>query len=105
MSINDLKRILYIVLILLAGMAYRDWSSREIEYSPGVLVPELPKQNNVRGLRTVALNEYELTPRAEFEIRARVLSRKDYSWGTEADLSPTVVLAGRYYTLPMFSSW
>ena len=94
MSINKLKKILIVVLLLLAGMAYRDWSSREIEYPPGVLVSELPRQIDVNGLATVTLDEYELTSRAEFEIRARVLSRKNYSWGSEADLSPVDLALG-----------
>ena len=92
-AINE-KKILFVVLVLLAGMAYRDWSLREIEYPPGVMVTELPKQIDVRGLRSITLNEYELTPRAEFEIRARVLSRKNYNWGTEADLSPVDLALG-----------
>jgi hypothetical protein len=88
------KKILFIVLVLLAGMAYRDWSLREIEYPPGVLVAEVPKQVDVERLASVAMDDYELTPRAEFEIRARVLSREDYSWGTEADLSPMDLALG-----------
>ncbi|MCH7506648.1 MAG: hypothetical protein IIB78_07905 [Proteobacteria bacterium] len=93
-SVINLKKILFVVLVLLAGMAYRDWSLREIEYPPGVLVSELPKQVNVRGLASVTMDGYELTPRAEFEIRARVLARKDYNWGTEADLSPVDLALG-----------
>ena len=94
MSETNLKRILFVVLVLLAGLAYRDWSLREIEYPPGVLVSEVPTQVNVRGLASVTMDGYELTPRAKFEIRARVLSRKDYSWGTEADLSPVDLALG-----------
>ena len=75
-------------------MAYRDWSLRDIEYPPGVLVSELPKQADVRSLASVTMDDYELTPRAEFEIRARVLSREDYRWGTEADLSPMDLALG-----------
>ena len=63
-SVINLKKILFVVLVLLAGMAYRDWSLREIEYPPGVLVSELPKQVNVRGLASVTMDGYELTPRA-----------------------------------------
>ncbi len=94
MAVIGKKKILFVVLVLLAGMAYRDWSMREIEYPPGVLISEVPTQVNVRGLTSVAMDDYELTPRAEFEIRARVLSRKDYSWGTEADLSPVDLALG-----------
>jgi len=93
-AVINVKKILFVVLVLLAGMAYRDWSLREIEHPPGVLVSELPKQVNVRGLASVTMDGYELTPRAEFEIRARVLARKDYSWGTEADLSPVDLALG-----------
>ena len=92
-AINN-KKILIIVLVLLVGMAYRDWSLREIEYPPGVLVTEAPKQVDVRGVASVTMDEYELTPRAEFEIRARVLSRKNYRWGSEADLSPVDLALG-----------
>jgi hypothetical protein len=88
------KKILIVVMVLLVGMAYRDWSSREIEYPPGVLVSELPKQTDVQGLGAVTLGDYELTARAEFKIRARVLSRENYSWGTEADLSPVDLALG-----------
>ncbi len=94
MAVNNEKKILFVVLVLLAGMAYRDWSLREIKYPPGVLVSEVPIQANVRGLASVNMDDYELSPRAEFEIRARVLSRKDYSWGTEADLSPVDLALG-----------
>ena len=94
MAVIGKKKILFVVLVLLAGMGYRDWSMREIEHPPGVLVSEVPTQVNVRGLASVAMDDYELTPRAEFEIRARVLSRKDYSWGTEADLSPVDLALG-----------
>ena len=94
MPVTREKKILIVVLVLLAGMAYRDWSLRDIEYPPGVLVSESPKQGAVSNLRSVTLDEYELTPRAEFEIRGRVLARKDYSWGQEADLSPVDLALG-----------
>ena len=94
MSILDGKKILIVVLVLLAGMAYRDWSLRDIEYPPGVLVSELPQQTDVEGLTPVTMDDYELTLRAEFKIRARVLSREDYSWGNEADLSPVDLALG-----------
>jgi hypothetical protein len=94
MQILREKKILFIVLVLLAGMAYRDWSLRDIEYPPGVLVSELPKQTDVRDPAPVMMDDYELTARADFKIRARVLSRENYSWGSEADLSPVDLALG-----------
>ena len=93
-SILEGKKILFVVLALLAGMAYRDWSLRDIEYPPGVLVAELPRQVDVQGLAPVTMDDYEITPRADFKIRARVLSRENYSWGSEADLSPVDLALG-----------
>ena len=61
MSMLEGKKILIVALVLLAGMAYRDWSSRDIEHPPGVLVAELPKQTDVQGQASVTMDEYELT--------------------------------------------
>ena len=54
----ELKKILFVVLFLMAIMAYRDWSMREIEYPPGVLVSQLPKQVDVNGLTPVTMDDY-----------------------------------------------
>jgi hypothetical protein len=89
-----MKKILYISLILLAAMAWRDWNRREIVHEPGVLVTELPRQRNLRGGDPILLDEYRLNRRAEFDIRARVLSREDYRWGGESDLSPIDLALG-----------
>ena len=89
-----MKKVLYITLILLAVLAWRDWNSREIVHEPGVLVAELPRQSNVDGGDSIILDEYRLTRRAEFNIRARVLSRENYRWGSESDLSPIDLALG-----------
>jgi hypothetical protein len=89
-----MKKALYISLILLAVLAWKDWSHREIVHEPGVLVTELPRQSNLEGGDPILLDEYRLTRRAEFNIRARVLSRENYRWGTESDLSPIDLALG-----------
>ena len=90
----DAKKILVAVLVLLAGMALRDWTMREIEHPPGILVPERPSQLDPRSAAIIHIDSYRLKPRADFQIRARVLSREDYSWGNEADLSPVDLALG-----------
>ena len=89
-----MKKVLYITLILLAVLAWRDWNRREIVHEPGVLVTELPLQRALGGSDPILLDEYRLTRRAEFDIRARVLSREDYRWGSESDLSPIDLALG-----------
>jgi len=89
-----MKKILYIALALLAVMAWRDWRTREIVHPPGVLVPEKPRQVALDDGGVFDFNGYRLTRRASFGIRARVLSREDYRWSTEADLSPMDLALG-----------
>jgi hypothetical protein len=89
-----MKKALYFSLALLAFIAWRDWSQREIVHAPGVLVPETPRQRDLEGGDPLLLDGYRLTHRAEFNIRARVLSREDYWLGSEADLSPLDLALG-----------
>jgi len=89
-----MKKVLYLSLILLAFFAWRDWGRREIVHEPGVLVPELPRQRNLEGADPLLLEGFRLNRRAEFVVRARVLSREDYRWGRESDLSPMDLALG-----------
>ena len=75
-------------------LAWRDWSRREIVHPPGVLVHEAPRQRPVEGSQVIKLEDYRLTPRALFELSARVLSREDYRWDAGADLAPVDLALG-----------
>jgi hypothetical protein len=89
-----MKKTLYISLFLLAVLAWRDWSHREITHEPGVLVSELPRQADVSEPGFLQVEDYRLTLRAKFDLRARVLSIENYSLGSEADLSPVDLAVG-----------
>jgi len=83
-----MRKALYVCLVLLAVLAWRDWSHREIIYAPGVLVADPPRQTGISQPLPISVEDYRLTPRAQFDLRARVLSTENYRWGSEADLSP-----------------
>ncbi len=89
-----MKRWLYLLLAIAAILVWRDWQRREIVHAPGVLVPEVPRQQAAADPGPFALEGYSLTRRARFELRARVLSREDYNWGAEAELSPMDLALG-----------
>ena len=89
-----MKRLLIAVLVLAVVFAWRDWSRRDLVHPPGILVAEQPRQLAMAGAEALELEGYRLTRRARFEIRARVLSREDYRWDTEADLSPMDLALG-----------
>jgi len=89
-----MKRALYLLLLVATVIAWRDWTSREILHPPGVLVPETPRQQPPGAAQAILLGDYRLTPRALFELRARVLSREDYRWDAGADLAPMDLALG-----------
>lgn len=60
---------------------------RAIDHPPGVLVADEPRQRLVQRA-PFAFGEYELTPLAEFDIEARVLSVERYSTDGGASVSP-----------------
>lgn len=89
-----MKKFLYLLVILSVLLAWRDWNRRGIVHAPGVLVPEAPRQYAAEQTRPFLFKGYRLTPRASFEVRARVLSREDYHLGREAELSPMDLALG-----------
>ena len=80
-------------MFVLCFLAYREYTSKPIETSPGVLVSEQPIQKTV-GNSVFGFDDYVLTRRASFEIRARVLSTERYYFDAGADLSPIDLALG-----------
>jgi len=89
-----MKRALYLLLIVAIVFGWRDWSRREIVHPPGILVPDEPRQSAVVDARAFEWAGFRLSPRAQFDIRARVLSREDYRWDDGSDLSPMDLALG-----------
>ena len=60
----------------------------EIKQPPGVLVNDIPKQTNLKKLKTWNYGDYNFTAIATFELKAKVLGKERYRFGRESDLSP-----------------
>jgi hypothetical protein len=88
-----IKRVFWISLVAVAYLGARDWETRPIEHSPGVLVPQMPIQRDSKASQ-FKIEDYLVTRRASFEIRARVLSTETYFIGRESDLSPIDLALG-----------
>jgi len=82
---------LVIVFVLFAGLHW--WNSRPITHGPGVIAPNPPKQTE-SAKAPFSFEEYRITPLGGFEVNARVLCRKKYSFGKEADLAPVDLALG-----------
>lgn len=89
-------RHLVLFILLWAGgvLAYKFWPEDEIIHAAGVLVPEEPQQRTLDHPKGWIQDEYTITPLAAFNLRARVLHKKTYSRGREADLSPVDLALG-----------
>ena len=86
-------RILIFSVIALCYLVIRDWDSKPIEHPPGILVAEKPQQADLQP-SVFKLDDYQLTRKASFEIRARVLSKEPYYLNRTADLSPIDLALG-----------
>ena len=80
-------------LLLLAGWLW--WHARPVARPNGVLAPADPTQTNFTSPQPpIAFKDATLHPLAAFSLTARVLSREDYSFDAESDLSPTDLAFG-----------
>ena len=81
-----------------ALVVWAGWSwlhDRPVARAAGVLAPDAPAQAKLDGSpEAIAYHDTVLHPLAEFSLTARVLSREDYSFDAEADISPTDLALG-----------
>jgi hypothetical protein len=88
-----MKKILLVTALLAAGFWQYD-QNRVVEQADGVVAKSDPIQRDLKNARAFKHDGYSFTPLANFAIEARVLSRKKYSLGREADLSPLDLALG-----------
>ena len=80
-------------IALYAGWSW--WSERPVARIDGVIAPDDPVQTNFDAPQTpIAFKDVTLQPLAKFSLTARVLSRDDYHFDTESDISPTDLAFG-----------
>ena len=78
-----------LVFLLAAGLAWHFLLRDDgVTLGPGVMAAEAPWQQGIADAKPFILDDYRVTPLAEFSLRAKLLSRESYSLGEESDLSP-----------------
>lgn len=89
------RTVAWIVLAMAAlSQGWRQWERRGIQPADGILAPSEPLQTDVEDPREITLGRWTLTPRARYEVTARVLGREDYRFDLIADLAPTDLALG-----------
>ena len=87
------RRIFILSVVALCVLFFMDRDREPVTYPPGVLVSEIPVQVDQRP-SAFTLDDYQVTRKARFEIRARVLSTEPYYRSRESDLSPVDLALG-----------
>ena len=83
-----MKKLLFALPLLIIIFAYFFWPETVITYPPGITAPTPPHQTNLNGVQKWTEGEYTIEALADYKIKARVLSRNNFSFGKESDLSP-----------------
>jgi len=86
-------RIFVLSIVALCVLFFLDRDKEPLTHPPGILVAGKPVQVDLAS-STFTLDDYQLTRRARFEIRARVLSTEPYYLKRESDLSPIDLALG-----------
>jgi len=73
---------------------YHDWRLRPVHPADGPVAPADPLQTDLEGAAARTLGRWQLTPRARYDITARILSREDYHFDLLSDLIPEDLALG-----------
>ena len=91
-----MKHLIFIALIFGAIYQWRTVSDEylSVPHGPGIMASKTPKQSNITSRTHFKFKDYDITELATFDIEARVLSKKNYRFGRESELSPTDLALG-----------
>ena len=84
-------------LFVVGAMVWGSWSrfaERPVHPPDGEIAPAEPRQWQTESAEAVKIGRWTLTPRANYEITARVLGHEDYHFDTLADLIPADLALG-----------
>jgi len=83
-----MKKGLIALAILTVVLIYFFYPETVVTYPAGVTAPDQPKQTNINVIKKWELDQFYFKALAEYQIKARVLSRNNFSIGKESEISP-----------------
>jgi hypothetical protein len=91
----DWKRVLFGALVIGAlWNLWRHFELRPVHPADGPVAPTEPVQTDLERVFTARHGRWTLTPRAHYDITARILSREDYRFDPLSDLVPEDLALG-----------
>jgi hypothetical protein len=73
---------------------FNNWQLRPVHPADGPIAPDDPRQTDVEAAQVTTLGRWRLTPRARYDITARILGRADYHFDGLSDLIPEDLALG-----------
>jgi hypothetical protein len=83
-----MKKGLIALALLIIVLVYFFYPETVVTYPVGITALDQPKQTNITETREWNLDEFRFKAIAEYQIKARVLSRNNFSVGKESEISP-----------------
>jgi len=83
-----MKKGLIALAILIVVLIYFFYPETVVTYPAGVTAPDQPKQTNISVIKKWESDEFYFNALTEYQIKARVLSRNNFSIGKESEISP-----------------
>ena len=93
-AMNWRRAVSIALFIFVLSQAWGQWEQRAISPADGVLAPNEPLQTDANGAPVIVLGRWTLTPRATYDITARILSREDYRFDPMSGLAPLDLARG-----------
>ena len=87
------KKLLFIIPLIILAI-YTFWPEKVITYPPGITAKEQPVQTNLSTNKVWQKDDFSIKAIAEYHLKARVLSRNNFSIGRESKLSPLDLALG-----------
>src|SRR6516162_8105801 len=89
-------RPILLIALATAGLwqGFNSWQLRPVHPADGPIAPDDPRQADVETPQITTLGRWRLTPRARYDVTARILSREDYHFDPLSDLIPEDLALG-----------
>lgn len=83
-----MKKVVLPLVLLVIILVYFFYPEKVITYPAGVTAPDQPVQMNLKEQKEWDLDDFHFKALAEYQIKARALSRNNFSVGKESEISP-----------------
>lgn len=83
-----MKKFLILTVLIVSVLVFVFYPEKTITYPAGITAPDQPDQINITESNVWSKDGFNFKALAEYKLKARVLSRNNFSTGKESEISP-----------------